>query len=77
MVTRAKRGFRVPALLHATQISLVPKIYRGGLDDSGGFKLRVAGAATPVTVLSLHYASMHQQHTLALSVLQQQLTPAT
>jgi hypothetical protein len=77
MVTRAKRDFRVPALLHATQISPVPKTYRGGLADSGGFKLKVAEAATPVTTPSLHYASKHQQHTLALSVLQQQLTPAT
>jgi len=34
MATRAKRGFRVPALFHATQLSPVPKTYRGGLADS-------------------------------------------
>jgi hypothetical protein len=33
MATRAKRGFRVPALFHAAQLSLVPKTYRGGLAD--------------------------------------------
>jgi histone deacetylase 1/2 len=33
MATRAKRGFRVPALIHATHLSLVPKTFRGALAD--------------------------------------------
>ena len=33
MATRAKHGFRVPALFHAAQLSPVPKTYRGGLAD--------------------------------------------
>jgi hypothetical protein len=33
MATRAKHGFRVPALFTATSLSSVPKTYRGGLAD--------------------------------------------
>jgi hypothetical protein len=33
METRAKHGFRVPALFHAAQLSPVPKTYCGGLVD--------------------------------------------
>jgi hypothetical protein len=33
MVTRAKAGFRVPALFHAAPLSPIPKTFRGDLAD--------------------------------------------